>query len=521
MNSLPMYPAILTDIVGSAIIIVLSCIALRYAYLLTRRNPENFLWGFLFYISMTLFAFAMSRAVGHILKQVLLLQGNRELWKTVSPYSGGVNTLLMCSLAAVIIFYHKGVEGFQAISKKARSLKRAYKRLAVVADETRDMNLRLEEMVEERTQELAQSEQKFRHFFSNSMDMVYFSDKDRHLVDINEAGLAMLGYSVEDAPLLTLDDIFHSDDKLNEYVESIFNKGFIQDFEVEFEKKDGSIVYVLLSASANRDEDGEFVGCEGLVKDMTRIKTMTTQLISSEKMASVGQMAAGVAHEINTPLGIVLGYSQLMMDDFEEDDDTYQSLLVIERQSKACRKIVADLLKFSRQSESVKEAISVNELLTDVAAVTEHNLNLDHIDIHMDLEDKLPALTGDAEKLRQVVVNLVNNAHHAMEEQGQGELFFSSHYDSTTQEIVTEIRDTGHGIPDHVKDKIFDPFFTTKSVGKGTGLGMSVSYGIVKDHGGRIEMDTKVAGAPGIGENHGTTFRIFLPVPKEELESIT
>ena len=518
MNSLPLYPAILTDILGATIIIVLSFIALRYAYLLTRRNPDNFLWGFLFYHCMTLVAFSLSRAVGHIVKQVLLLQGNRELWEILSPYSGGVNTLLMCSLAAVIIFYHKGVEGFLAISRKAKSLKQAYKRLALVADETHDMNLRLEEMVEERTQELAHSEKKFRHFFSNSMDMVYFSDTDKRLVDINEAGLVMLGYPVDDAPTLTLGGIFHNDDDLNEYIEAIFDKGFIQDFEVELEKKDGSIVYVLLSASANRDESGEFVGCEGIAKDMTRIKTMTTQLVSSEKMASVGQMAAGVAHEINTPLGIILGYSQLMMDDFEEDGDTYQSLLVIERQSKACRKIVADLLKFSRQSESVKEVISVNELLTDVVAVTEHSLNLDHIDIHLDLEDNLPTLVGDVEKLRQVVVNFVNNAHHAMEKQGQGELFLSSHYNRTTQEIVTEIRDTGHGIGDNAKDKIFDPFFTTKSVGKGTGLGMSVSYGIIKDHGGRIEMGTKVTGAAGVGGDHGTTFRIFLPVPKEESE---
>ncbi len=521
MTSLPLYPTILTDMVGSAIIIVLSCIALCYAFLLTRRNAENFLWGFLFYLCMTLVAFAMSRAVGHIARQVLLLQGNSEMWKILSPYSGGVNTMLMCSLAAVIIFYHKGVEGFRAIKKKARSLKRAYKQLAVVADETHDMNLRLEKMVDERTRKLAESEKKFRQFFSNSMDMVYFSDKDRHLVDINEAGLAILGYSVDDKPILTLDDIFHSGEKLSEYVEAISEKGFIQDFEVEFKKKDGSMVYVLLSASASKDENGEFIGCEGIAKDMTRMKIMTSQLISSEKMASVGQMAAGVAHEINTPLGIILGYSQLMMDDFEESEDTYDSLLIIERQSKACRKIIADLLKFSRQSESVKATVSINELLRDVVAVTEHSLNLDHINAHLDLENKLPAIAGDAEKLRQVVLNLINNAHHAMEEQGHGDLFFKSSHNKTTEEIIIEIQDTGHGIPDDIKDKIFDPFFTTKSVGKGTGLGMSVSYGIIQDHSGRIEMDTRIAGAPGVGEDHGTIFRICLPVSKEKSEATT
>ena len=161
MTSLPLSPAIVTDMLGSLCIIVLSFLSLRYAWLLTRKQPENFLWGFLFYFCLTLAAFAISRALGHLLKHILLFSGNQEFWQTVSPISGGTNTLLMISLAAVTLYYHKGIEGYQAINRKARSLKEAYDQLEIAAGQLQLMNLHLEEMVAERTMELSASEKKF------------------------------------------------------------------------------------------------------------------------------------------------------------------------------------------------------------------------------------------------------------------------------------------------------------------------------------------------------------------------
>jgi len=189
---------------------------------------------------------------------------------------------------------------------------------------------------------------------------------------MNPSGLEMLGYSVEDNTKLNMLEMFRNDEDKDEYFEKIISAGFVEDLEVEFVKADGTAIYVLLSATGIFDEDQEFIGCEGIAKDLTRVRTMMEQLASSEKMASVGQMAAGVAHEINTPLGVILGYAQLMMDDFSPDSEEGQSLEVIERQTKACRKIVADLLKFSRQSESARENLSINEVLEDVLGVTEH-----------------------------------------------------------------------------------------------------------------------------------------------------
>lgn len=521
MNELRMFPANFTDMAGSLIIIVFSFLSLRYAYLLTKKQPDNFLWGFLFYFCMTLSVFAVSRAMGHLVKQVLLISGNDEQWKTIAPFAGGFNTLLMTSLAAVTIYYHKGIEGYRAIETKARSLKSTNKELQQTGAKLHEMNVHLEEMVESRTKELSASEKKFRNFFINSKDMVYFCDAKNRLVNMNASGLEMLGYPFNNPPSLNLWDMFYNEDDLDKYFEEILTRGFVEDLEVEFKKADGSIIYILLSANAIHNDEGEFTGCEGIAKDLTRVKTMMAQLASSEKMASIGQMAAGVAHEINTPLGVILGYSQLLMDDFPAGTEEGESLEVIERQTKACRKIVADLLKFSRQSESSREDISINEILTDVLAVTEHSMNMDHIMVYRDLAPNLNTIVGDTEKLRQVFINFINNAHHAMEENGGGEIHISTRNSEDSKEVIATVRDTGHGISEKIRSSIFDPFFTTKPVGKGTGLGLSVSYGIIQEHEGNIEVESPVIDKE-TGENlGGTAFHVILPAISTESHSVS
>jgi signal transduction histidine kinase len=152
--------------------------------------------------------------------------------------------------------------------------------------------------------------------------------------------------------------------------------------------------------------------------------------------------------------------------------------------------------------------------------MTRHSLNLDHITVHQDLAPDLPPIVGDTERLRQVFVNLINNAHHAMEKHGSGELTISTRYDPGTQEAVATIQDTGHGIPEKIRARIFDPFFTTKSVGEGTGLGLSVSYGIIQDHGGRIEVESPVANGQSGGTVPGAAFHVRLPVTLVEAASV-
>jgi len=507
-----MLPSVITDIVGSLAMIVLSFLSLRYTFLLVRRDPDNFLWSFLHYFCLTLAIFAISRAMGHMVKQALLIGGQKEAWKIISPFSGGLNTLLMISVSSVTIYYHKGVEGYRAIQKKAESLRIANRDLEKASTTMREMNLHLEEMIEIRTRDLALSEEKFRNFFHNSKDMVFFCDDTGIILDINRAGLEMLNYNEDTNPDLSLNRLFADHTGLETFYSTLLDQKFIDDFEIEFIKKDGSVICALLSATALYDNKGTFRGCEGIAKDLTRLKTMTSQMISTEKMASVGQMAAGVAHEINTPLGIILGYSQLMKDDFPKDSEEFENLVVVERQSQACRKIVADLLKFSRQSGSSHGKADINEILTDVLAITEHNLHLDHIETERCFAENLPVITGDEEKLRQVFVNLINNAQHAMEDEG-GVLTVRTRFSEEKGMIIASVMDTGTGIDQTIKHRIFDPFFTTKSVGKGTGLGLSVSYGIIQDHKGTITIESPVMYKNSCQLTPGTAMHIHLPVP--------
>ena len=514
MNGLPMLPTIVVDVTGSVANIIFSFLSLWYAFRLTRLRPENFLWGYLFYVTLAITAFAISRAVGHLAKELFYISGKIEMWRVIAPYSGGINTLCMISVAAVMIFYHKGVQAYEAIEQEAAKLKQSKIRLTQTANELKELNLNLEDKVEARTAELSKSERKFRHLFSASKDMVFFTDQRHAIVDINPSGLEMLGYASDTNPNLRLQQVFRNAGEVDVYEKTLNMYGYIRDLESEFQKQDGSTIYVLISATALYDEYSRVIGSECIAKDLTRLKTMMEQLVSSEKMASVGQMAAGIAHEINTPLGIILGYAQLMMDDFEKDTETYQNLEVIERQTQASRKIVADLLKYSRQSGSAREAVDLNEIISDAVAITEHSLNLSHIKVHLHCAADLPFLIGDPEKLRQVVVNLMNNAHHAMEGQESGALHLTTRHDREKNKIIAEVRDTGHGIDEHIKAKIFDPFFTTKPVGKGTGLGLSVSYGIVQEHGGIIEVDSPVI-TPEQSFSSGTVFRLVLPVAQE------
>jgi signal transduction histidine kinase len=302
--------------------------------------------------------------------------------------------------------------------------------------------------------------------------------------------------------------LFNTPSDLERYLSELRKDGFVSDLEMECRGKNGAVRHILLSANAVYSQAGDMVGCEGIAKDMTRIRNMTDQLINHEKMASVGSMAAGIAHEINTPLGIILGYTQLMMDDFEKESEGFANLEIIERQTKTCRRIVADLLKFSRQSESFKTHIDLNEIIREVLSVTEHTLNINRVQVVRRFSPDLPLVFGDAEKLHQVFINLFNNAQYAMG--GGGEITVATGQEG--QHVLVSVQDTGCGVSDENKNKIFEPFFTTKDVGEGTGLGLSVSYGIVQEHGGTITVESPVS-IPEAGiAGPGTVFLLRFPV---------
>ncbi|WP_205747761.1 nitrogen regulation protein NR(II) [Desulforhopalus sp. IMCC35007] len=231
------------------------------------------------------------------------------------------------------------------------------------------------------------------------------------------------------------------------------------------------------------DQDGSIMGLLLTSRDISMIKKFQEQLIQSQKMEDLGRLAGGVAHEINTPLGIILGYSQLMMDDIE-DEELLEGMRIIEKQTKVCRKIVADLLGFSRSSVEVVGTIDINKSVQEVIRLVEHAFFMNRIKIISTLDTNIPLLPGDQERLKQVWLNLMNNAADVIEQDGVIQV--QTRLVASEQKIIVSVADSGKGIAQQHLNIIFDPFFTTKQVGKGTGLGLSVSFGIIKDHGGKI-----------------------------------
>jgi len=186
-------------------------------------------------------------------------------------------------------------------------------------------------------------------------------------------------------------------------------------------------------------------------------------------------------------------------------------LQIVEKQTKVCKRIVADLLKFSRHTTSGEmTSAAINQCLEEVLSVVEHSLNMDHIYVQREFTDALPEVVIDRERLRQVLVNMITNAHHAIGREGIVGVW--SRFNSHCRELEIIIGDTGAGIPPSTIGRIFDPFFTTKGVGKGTGLGLSVSFGIIKDFGGRIEVQSPPEEDILVKAGMHTAFRIFLPV---------
>jgi signal transduction histidine kinase len=202
-------------------------------------------------------------------------------------------------------------------------------------------------------------------------------------------------------------------------------------------------------------------------------------------MEDLGRLAGGVAHEINTPLGIILGYSQLLMDDIQ-DEELLEGMKIIEKQTKVCRNIVADLLGFARNSQAFSETVDVNASIRKVVNLVEHIFFLKRIKVCTLLDDNLPPFIGDEARLKQVWLNLLNNAADAVATDGN--IFVQSRLRPEGQSFEVSVTDTGTGVAKVNLSKVFDPFFTTKEVGKGTGLGLSVSFGIIKDHGGVISV---------------------------------
>jgi PAS domain S-box-containing protein len=264
---------------------------------------------------------------------------------------------------------------------------------------------------------------------------------------------------------------------------------------------------VNFSAMSLLDKTGNTRGTLIIIDNITDRVRLEDQLIQNEKLTSVGLLAAGVAHEVNTPLAVISSYSQMLRKEMSPEDVRHRLLEKITKQTFRASEIVNNLLNFSRTNATEFTEIDIHKVITDTIALLEHQLKSARIRLEQELRAECPMTYGNAGKLQQVFLNLLVNARDAMPEGGELRVLT----DSINSKVEILIQDTGTGIsPENIK-KIYDPFFTTKAPGKGTGLGLSVSYGIVKEHGGTISVESR----PGVG----STFRLELPMVRKTVNA--
>jgi PAS domain S-box-containing protein len=482
------------DVFGSLLMILLSFLCLRLAFSLMLRDPNNVIWAYLVWFCIGLSGFAISRSAGHLLKDILLVMHQDQVWAAIRPFSGAINTIMLAMGAAVTLFFERTWKIYQQILKDKQILQERNREVIY-------LNQNLERLVDERTQELALSEHKYRRIFEISKDIIIVTRRDGTITDINPSGHELLGR--EDAsPAGSRFAEFMAEDHWAHIIKEIDEHGSIFNAEVDLICQDDTTRHALVSASLDRGRTARQDTIQYLVKDIEQRRLMELQIAQADKLASLGQLSAGVAHEINNPMGIILGYTQLLLREESPDSEKYSDLKIIEKHVKNCKAIVEDLLSFSRTSQTEEKTHKIHEIIDEVLNFVKQHAEVEHLDIVRRYDEQVPMILLDEKKIKQVFINLIMNASHAIGKTGTIEI--RTHYDPSNESIQVQVSDSGYGISKADMKRIFDPFFTTKPTGEGTGLGLSVSYGIIKNHGGEIT----VASEPG----QGSTFTVVLPV---------
>ncbi len=498
-------PILFVDIVGSALMVIFAAMSLYTAKKLRDHDQDNAVFLYLLWICTGFTIFAVSRSIGHILRQIVIFLSIGYLWKDIAPYTGTINTVSFFLVGLITLF-------FEQIWKINMKIASGREELATAHAELVRLNQSLEHQVVERTERLTASEYKCRRIFEQSLDIILVTDSDFKILEINPTGVDMTGYSKNEIIIneMPVSRFFASEAEWDRIRESFLSNEFILNEETDFIQADGVSIRVLITGAIDY---GAF-GCEKtfhfIIKNINEKKQMEQQIAQADKLAALGELSAGIAHEINNPLGIILGYTQLMLKQNPETSTSYNDLKTIEKHVKTCKTIVSDLLAFSRKGSSKKTILNINDIIKDVVKFLTNHSDFRNIEIKADFfTDEELLVSGNEQELRQVMINLMINACHAMEKNGLIDIKTEK---KDNDHIVIKVKDNGKGISKANISKIFDPFFTTKPVGQGTGLGLSVSYGIIKKHNGSIKAKSR--------EGEWTLFTIVLPAVSRDKEEI-
>jgi len=279
--------------------------------------------------------------------------------------------------------------------------------------------------------------------------------------------------------------------------------------EIEFKRGSQGAAKFTVNFSPMRGDDGMVNSVVMVMADITELAAMQAQLMNTEKMAAVGQLVSGVAHEVNNPLTAIMGFADLMLENPELPESVHQDLRVIIQEAQRTKEIVQNLLGFARQLPAQRRPLDVNDIISRTLQLRAYDLASHGVEVKTDLAEDLPTFIGDGQQLQQVFLNILNNAHDAIRENTRpGRITLESRVKANKIEVT--FRDNGPGIRN--PERILEPFFTTKEVGKGTGLGLSICYGILREHGGELLFGNNLD-APG------AYFKIVLPLQLQEIDA--
>jgi PAS domain S-box-containing protein len=337
----------------------------------------------------------------------------------------------------------------------------------------------------------------------DSADAIIGLDLGHRICSWNKGAEKIYGYKEQEVldknfSMLVPFELVHSGE-LEKIDQIVREKGYISNYETERLTKDGKRISIQLTRTLIKDSKGKIIGSSAIVRDVTELKRLKRQISHAEKLSVVGQLAAGIAHEVGNPLTSISSLVQIIQ---MTTNDTFakEKLELVKNQINRIAKTIRELVDFSRPSNYEVKLTDLNKVIQDALNIVRYGKKSKDINFVLTLDTDLPRITLVQDQIIQVFINLLLNAVDAMEGK-PGEIKISSV--SHNQSIQVMVSDNGKGIPDEIKIKIFEPFFTTKKVGEGTGLGLWVSYGIVKNFGGEIDVDSEV----GLG----STFTVSLP----------
>ncbi|MDP2157152.1 MAG: ATP-binding protein [Nitrospirota bacterium] len=388
--------------------------------------------------------------------------------------------------------------------------------LSVEKEQLQKYSTQLEDVVALRTKELAISEQKYRGLFDNASDGVAVYDSSGIIINVNKKFCEQHEFPV-DALIGTNIGVFDAgkDDTEKEVRIKRIVGGESLIYEARHVRRDGETVLFEISAKALNIDGHIYI--QAFHRDISDKKRLQEQLFQSQKMDSIGMLAGGLAHDFNNVIAAIIGHIELLSEHDNLDADARHRLAIIESSSRRASKMISKLLKFARKGAIDIQPVDLNSVVRDTYELISKTLSGKKAEVRLELNETIPALMGDANQIEQVIMNLMVNAGDAMPSGGivtvktaarelGREASFIHPLLAPGLYVILTVSDTGIGIPEDIRDRIFDPFFTTKVQGKGTGLGLAMVYGIVKEHKGVITVESQ--------SGKGTAFNVFIPASK-------